>query len=343
MNRFSIHLWLLALLCCTLLTQCGLFDNDPAAETTPPEIPTDLWQATALLEPASELVQLSDGSIYANTGPILRRTNDPMQQWAPEEHPFTTIYDIEPGDGHNDFYAVTDSGLYQQTSVDNWTQRFDRRDLTLMTRPETENLVVSDLRGKLYQSTDNGGSWSGPDTVVAEAVVTLLATRPNGNILASFSRDGVWESVNDSLNFRPTPLRTERLLDLDHSDQRGLFAASATQGLLKLPSGASSWSASTPANQPNRRASAVWISKNPGGPNLVLLALEGSGIYGSTDGGEQWVTLNDEDLPSTILDIVAIQMTNNEQRLLLATNQGVWISLRNPADIAEIINRSASE
>jgi photosystem II stability/assembly factor-like uncharacterized protein len=188
-------------------------------------------------------------------------------------------------------------------------------------------LALSNWDGVLAESADRGRTWvvrthtregegfrsiafapGNPQVVYAGTGAFFSAGtfddgRSASGVLASSDGGRSWSEANDDVS------RNAQIADLavDPRDERRVFAASTTEGLLLTVEGGSSWE-QLADGLPPRGARAVAL--DPSSPDTVFVGFAGGGAFRSNDGGLSWQRLFIGPNPEGSISAIVIDPTN---------------------------------
>ena len=176
--------------------------------------------------------------------------------------------------------------------------------------------------GGIYRWTE-GAPWPVFHALQGRRIVALAA--PGGGMLAAGDDSGgVWESLNNGLDWRPAPFpawnKPVGPLAVGGGDPPTFLVATEGSGLYRRAFGANGWD---PVPSPTARTSgpAPKIRSLATGPTWFA-AVAGEGLWRSADSGATWTRC--EGLPA---EVFAVRAPLKPAGIVLAgTSEGAWIS-----------------
>jgi hypothetical protein len=202
-------------------------------------------------------------------------------------------------------YAGTGNGVFKSTNAGRtWSAVNNglnaRRLSAIVIDPQTPSTLYvagTDLNNSsnngVYKTTDGGASWNLRKTGLANSSVISLAVDPvtPATLYAGLVGSSIHKTINGADNWTPTtsPPSFAASLAVDPFNHTTVYAAelSSNGGVFRsINSGATWQSVSLSQTGPNAR----WVGVSPLTAGLLYTATN-SGIFKSTDGGDNWSAL----------------------------------------------------
>ena len=252
-------------------------------------------------------------TVYAGTmGDAIYKSPDGGQHWLPhnvglKEHvSFINEIIFHPDNTELIYLATTVGAFLSKNGGREWEERMagmkEVHIVTCITMDHRHPRVLyAGTTGGTYRSEDGGTTWqkknSGliPDDVLNAAMalgVNMLAVDPRNSdvvyaattkgLFRSTNRGEYWEQIGQGLSNQF--ISTMAL----HPTDPNIFYIGGPDGLLKTIDGGKTWQ---PHNQGLTTLNVRTISLSRSDPQLLYLGTNGSGLYRSTDGGEQWTAI----------------------------------------------------
>ncbi len=249
-------------------------------------------------------------TVYAGTmGDAIYKSPDGGQHWLPhnvglKEHvSFINEIIFHPDNTELLYLATTVGAFISKNGGREWEERMagmkEVHIVTCITMDHQHPRVLyAGTTGGTYRSEDGGTSWQKknngliPDEVLNAAMalgVNVLAVDPrNSDVVYAATTKGLFRSVNrgDYWEQIGQGLSNQFISTLAlHPTDANIFYIGGPDGVRKTIDGGKTWQ---PRNEGLTTTNIRTISLSPSDPQLLYLGTNGSGLYRSTDGGQQW-------------------------------------------------------
>ena len=233
------------------------------------------------------------------------------------------VYSIATSRNRQVFAGVYPAGLL--ISIDNgksWLQSGFPYDVApFCAFGNAGTVFAATLSGLLYRSSDDGASWTMPDSsfLSLSAMFKAIVNTPNGYLFAGATRNispcpcahGVYRTTDDGMHWQLTSL-TRGIGSMFASSQGQVFASS--DSLFRSQDYGESWV--------NRSSGLATLPVNSLGATVggSLFAGTNQGVFSSSDVGDHWT---ESGLASFSVKAIA---TYNQNIVVAGTDSGVFIS-----------------
>jgi hypothetical protein len=211
---------------------------------------------------------------------------------------------VDPANGQT-LYAVASGEIYTSTNAgESWTslnQPVGAAGLLAISTFTSPSTVFVGSSTGLLMSTNAGASWKNVSAVAGP--INALAADRHGNYFAA-NTSGVYKN-GVQLN---TGLTSLSVTGLAIAPTTGNVYAATQGGLFVLPSGGGAWSL-LPLNHTAITPYAVAV--DPSNPDNIYVALVGSGVAVSTNGGANWSPIVFDGLTRNQILSIVVQPTTN--------------------------------
>jgi hypothetical protein len=285
--------------------------------TTVDPAPVISWQQTnGLSGGAVQCIATSGNTLFAGMGGFggISRSTDNGATWTAVNSGLTTT-DVRAiaVNGTSLFAGTYLGGVYLSTNNGaSW-----RSVNSGLTNPIVVSLVVSGSNllagtsGGVFLSTNNGTSWSPSNTGLTSKVVNCFIVSPGANLFAGSNGDGVYVSTDNGSSWTGTGPANAVVLSLAGSGTN-LYAGTSA-GVYRSTDNGKSWNADGIADVQVLSLAVV-------GANLFA-GTNGNGVYGSTNSGTSWITVN-----TGLTDRTVRSLAVNGTILFAGTNAAVFLS-----------------
>ena len=153
--------------------------------------------------------------------------------------------------------------------------------------------------GKVFKSTDAGGSWVLANSGVADKTVKALVIDPTDSMTVYAGTDGagVYKNTNGGTSWSAASVGLAsdvRALAINPINPAILYAGVFGGGVYKTVGGGDAW---TPVNARLSALNVTALVINPSNPNLLFAATLGGGVFqgvvSTLDGSTSWAAVND--------------------------------------------------
>jgi photosystem II stability/assembly factor-like uncharacterized protein len=252
-------------------------------------------------------------TVYAGTmGDAIYKSPDGGQHWLPhnvglKEHvSFVNEIVFHPGNTEVIYLATTVGAFVTKNGGREWEERMtgmkEVHIVTCLTMdPKHPRVLYAGTTGGTYRSEDGGASWqkknSGliPDDVLNASMalgVNVLAVDPlNSDIVYAGSTKGLFRSTNRAEYWEQIgQALSEQFIStlVLHPTNPDVFYIGGPGGVLQTSDGGKTWQ---PRNQGLATLNVRTIVMSRSNPQLLYAGTNGSGLYRSTDGGQQWAAI----------------------------------------------------
>lgn len=278
---------------------------------------------------ATDVKSVTFSSLYilaATGGGGIYRSQDTGGTWAPANTGLTNylanVSAFEAGSPSNAFVGTAGSGLFRTTDGGStWSSAglSGQTVLSLAIDPITPATCYAGTTGGLSKSTNSGVAWSALSIlglslrISAVAIdpgtpATLFAGDENGGVFKSTDSGATWAAFNAGLTGNGTKIKSLAIVGSD------IYAGTA-DGVFKSPVATAAWSASGLSGNAVRALT--------GDAAVVAAATYGGGAAVSTDGGLNWLSLNNG---LSNLNLQAMVLDSTIPRKLYAGSAGGGVS-----------------
>ena len=252
-------------------------------------------------------------TVYAGTmGDTIYKSPDGGQHWLPhnvglKEHvSFVNEIVFHPGNTEVIYLATTVGAFVTKNGGREWEERMtgmkEVHIVTCLTMdPNHPRVLYAGTTGGTYRSEDGGASWqkknSGliPDDVLNASMalgVNVLAVDPlNSDIVYAGSTKGLFRSTNRAEYWEQIGQGlSEQFIStlVLHPTNPDVLYIGGPGGVLQTSDGGKTWQ---PRNQGLATLNVRTIVMSRSDPQLLYAGTNGSGLYRSTDGGQQWAAI----------------------------------------------------
>lgn len=288
-------------------------------------------------------------SVYALTDEGIFQSGDKGANWASLNTGLGTssCYSLTWATGNPAImYLATSGGVYKtEDNGATWTGastglRFMTDIKATAIDPANATYIYAGGSGSgAFKSTNSGTSWSIANSGLGSSIVNTLLPRPaalyagtSNGVFRSTDGAATWTAVNTSL-----PAVDVRALGFD--SLTSTIYAGTSNGIFKTPEGLINWTATTTPGNPDIRDLAIDTSVSPA---AIYAGTAGSGVYMSTDGGDNWSAVN-TGLTSTTINAVGTGLNSGTAfaatatGLFKSTNYGTsWINTANSFSVPDV-------
>ncbi len=241
--------------------------------------------------------------------------------------------------------AGSEGGLYQtKNGGGEWHQVIDNskriRSIAFYPNAQDNRILVGDVRGNLYLSTDKGEQWRSLSSIQDCGAITAIAISPNilsdGVIFVGTEKGGIWKSKDNGASFHETnegmsgKYVTSIALFPDFGSNPIVFVATWHEAVFKSSNGGDTWSKQSTGLAKHRQADSerfrsphfrdLRISKTFSNDKTIFLGCY-VGVFKSTDGGHTWLEMETRP-PKLIRGITLSPSDNGKYTIALITFLG---------------------
>ena len=254
-------------------------------------------------------------TVYAGTkGDAVFKSYDGGQRWVPRRNGLDDVtitsvvnqFVFDPNDNRRIFVATTMGVFETRDGGDSWTKRMDGMKevmmvVTLAMDPTNPEVMYAGTNGGVYKSLDQAGNWFKankgliPQDLIKSSRaldVTVMVVAPDDlNTVYAATLKGLFKSTNAGNSWsrvgQSLPDQMLSGLVLDRTNPNILYVASR-QGVHRSVDGGNTWE---PKNQGLMSLNIRSLIQSPINPSLWYAGTNGSGLYQSSNGGENWEPL----------------------------------------------------
>ncbi|WP_447977863.1 WD40/YVTN/BNR-like repeat-containing protein [Candidatus Nitrospira bockiana] len=254
-------------------------------------------------------------TVYAGTkGDAVYKSYDGGQRWVSlraglDDVTITSVVNqfvFDPADNNHLFVATTMGVFESRNGGEQWQKRMEGMKevlmvVTLALDPSRPNVMYAGTSGGVYKSVDGAQHWKKVNTgLVSPEVlqssralgVTVIHVDPHApDTIYAATLSGIYKSTDAGEAWhRIGPSLPDQMLSamvLDRAVPNRLYVASR-EGVHRSDDGGDSWKA---MNQGLATLNVRSLAQSPLDSGLWYVGTNGSGLYRSPNGGEQWVRL----------------------------------------------------
>ena len=177
--------------------------------------------------------------------------------------------------------------------------------------------IIAGNDGYTFRSTNSGLHWDLNTVKLTDGILTSMIVRPNGDIFASSSTDGVyrstdkgstWDQLNDGIS-------NKNIFSLAVNQNDNVFAGDNNGAIYRTTDNGSSWQQIFSDNVIGK-ISCIVVSIQ----GNVIAGKVGIGMYQSTDKGNTWSALG-TGLPTKVINTLLVTPSGN---IFTGTDSGVF-------------------
>lgn len=249
---------------------------------------------------------------------------------------------VDPSSPNVLYEAHADIGMFKSTNrgltwvrmvpvgVNCWAIAIDMTTSPSTVYAGTGNWSGNTTNGKVFKSTNAGGSWSEITSGLSNSRVrTIAVDKANPLVLyAGLTEGTIYKSTNKGSSWtkRTSGLGTTEVLRIviDPSNQNIVYAALKTSGIYKSINAGSSW---TKICNGLGNTSTYDIAIDPNNTNILYTVCRNVGVYRSTNGGSSWTkVLEKYGGRSVAVDVNSIVYAGGMNHWASSTTSGLYRS-----------------
>lgn len=206
-------------------------------------------------------------------------------------HQFVRTLAIDPKSSSTIYAGTAGNGIFKSTNNGaSWTAANLPGTSVVAIAIAPDSTVYAGTRGKIYQSTDGGGTWRVSLTDMADPYFFGIAVDPKSKIIFEGNEYGISKSTSGGHGWDNVEggddLKDILALQMHISQPGTLLAATDGHGVFVGRNGGAQWAA---LNSGLTQMSVLALAQEPkSGGNTLYAGTDGGGVFKSIDGGKNW-------------------------------------------------------